>query len=81
MPIRPWHNPSGRKVPNPFITSGNQYADNAAEQCHNLMPTLPTEAQNQPKLEHEIFIAFFSLRFVFKHEGYTSSKSASIILK
>ena len=68
-------------APNPFITSGNQYADNAAEQCHKLKPTLPTEAQNQPKLAHEICMAPFSPRCVFTHEGYTASKSASAILK
>jgi hypothetical protein len=68
-------------APNPFITSGNQYACNAAEQCHKLKPTLPTEAQHQPKLAHEICMAPFSPRFAFKHEGYTSSKSTSTILK
>jgi hypothetical protein len=68
-------------APNLFITSGNQYADNAAEQCHNFQAILPTAAQHQPKLAHEIFIAPFSARYVFTHKGYTSSKSASTVLK
>ncbi len=68
-------------APNLFITSGNQYADNAAEQCHNFQPIQPIADQHQPKLAHGIFMAPFSARYVFTHKGYTSSKCASRVLK
>jgi len=63
-----------RPSPNLFITSANQFVDNAAAQARELIDPLPSSFEN-------IFYPIFFPRWCFTFVGQISSKGATKILQ